>query len=432
MTDGGFVEIHPVSGALDARVRVPGSKSITNRALLCAALAEGRSTVRGVLEADDAEAMIGALRALGVPIDLTTDLDGDSTAVIDGVGGVFPQAGVEVDARQSGTTARFLLPVLATMPGRTKVTGSAQLRARPMGELLDALAGAGAGVESDAGRLPAVVGGRLRADVVRVRGDVTSQFLSGLMLAAPLLDDGLHIECTTPLVSRPYVELTAAVMADFGARAELGDAVIAVDGGGYRAADVAVEPDASTASYFLAAPLVTGGRVVVEGLGSSSRQGDARFVEVLERMGAAIDVTAGATTVEASGRPQAVEIDLVDMPDLALTVAAVAVFADGPTTVTGVSVIRGHESDRLAVIRDELAKVGVEVTLLGDDGFTVTPPSTLDRLRGARIESHDDHRVAMSFALLGLRLPGVTITQPGCVSKTFPGFWDALASLQPS
>lgn len=427
------VAVRAASGPLGATVRVPGSKSLTNRALLCAALADGTSVLRGVLEADDTAAMRSALVDLGVAIEMGGSAD-DPTATVHGCGGRFPADGVTVDARQSGTTARFLLPVLATMPGSYRLTGSPQLRARPFSDLLVALREAGVRLEDHDGFLPVTIGGGVHATRVEVSGDVTSQFLSGLMLAAPLLPDGMLIECTSAIVSRPYVEMTARTMAQFGVTVSIEDRTIVVAGGGYRPADVTIEPDASSASYFLAAPLITAGQVTVLGLTSSSVQGDVAFVDVLSSMGATIaernerSSDGPGLVVTASGPPLPVDVDLADMPDLALTVAAVAYFATGPTTVRNVAVIRGHESDRLAVIRDELTKLGATVDLT-HDSFTITPPARVDR-RPARIDSHDDHRVAMAFALVGLGLPGVEITDPTCVAKTFPGFWDTLASLR--
>jgi 3-phosphoshikimate 1-carboxyvinyltransferase len=254
---------------------------------------------------------------------------------------------------------------------------------------------------------------------------VSSQFVSGLLLAAPLVAGGLRVEPTTPLVSAPYVAMTAAVMGAFGAEAgPEGDAFV-VPAGRYRPTTYVVEPDASAASYFFAAAVLTGGRVTVPGLGRGSLQGDLAFVDVLERMGARVERGADRTTVAAGARLAGVDADLSGSSDTAQTLAAVAVFADSPTRVRGIGFARGKETDRLAAVVRELRRCGVDAEET-DDGFVVHPGTP----RPAVIETYDDHRMAMSFALLGLRVPGIAIVDPGCVAKTFPGFWDALEGLR--
>jgi 3-phosphoshikimate 1-carboxyvinyltransferase len=330
---------------------------------------------------------------------------------------------VAVDARLSGTTSRFLLPVLALGEGPATLDGGAPLRRRPMGPLLDALRSLGASVEGDA--LPVTVRGPMRGGTVRLPGDVSSQFLSGLLLAAPRVDGGLRVEVTTPLVSAPYVAMTAAVMGTFGVEvARDGDAWV-VPEAPYRATDHVIEPDASAASYFFAAAVLTGGRVTVPGLGRGSVQGDLAFVDVLERMGATVERLGDRTTVAAGSRLTGVDVDLSALSDTAQTLAAVAVFADAPTRVSGIGFVRGKETDRLAAVVQELRRVGVQAEETAD-GFVVHPGTP----RPAVVETYGDHRMAMSFALLGLRVPGIAIADPGCVAKTFPGFWDALDGLR--
>jgi 3-phosphoshikimate 1-carboxyvinyltransferase len=306
-----------------------------------------------------------------------------------------------------------------------------------MGPVLDGIRALGATVEHHGapGHLPVTVvaPGGLEGGSVEVAGDTSSQFLSGLLLAAPCTRHGVRIVVTTRLVSRPYVGLTEAVMAAFGVavrhdddhRAD-GGPVIVVPPGGYRPAQYPVEPDASTASYFLAAAAVVGGRVTVEGLGAGSRQGDAGFADLLARMGAHVERTATTTTVTGTGALRGLgDVDMSDMPDMAQTLAAVAAFADGPTRVTGVELIRWHETDRIAAVVAELRRAGI-TTDEERDGFVVHPGVP----RPARIRTYDDHRMAMSFALLGLRSPGIEIEDPGCVAKTFPEFWQALDGLR--
>lgn len=422
------ITIEPLERPIDAVVRVPGSKSITNRALALAALAEGTSTITGVLVADDTEAMLGALRALGIAF--TFDA-AERRAVVEGCAGAVPNREATIDARRSGTTARFLLPVLAGFDGSYRLTGSEQLQARPMGALIEAVRSLGADVTeaggAPPGHLPVTVGGGYQRGTVAVPGDLTSQFLSGLMLAGPFVPGGLRIDVTTDLVSRPYVDMTAALMRRFGAQVVVGARTITVASGSYRAASIEVEPDASSASYFFASAALCGGSVRVDGLTRASVQGDVAFVDVLAAMGAEVVDHPDGIEVRGGGRDlHGISVDMHDLPDMALTVAALAPFADTPTTVTGVGVIRGHESDRIAVIERELAKLGVPVETT-PDSFTVHP---VEALLPATIETYDDHRVAMAFALIGLRSPGVRVAGPECVAKTFPEFWDVLASLR--
>ena len=418
----------PVRGPLDATVTVPGSKSITNRALVCAALADGPSTLRGALFADDTEAMVGVLASLGVAVDVEP---GAATIRVEGTGGEIPASTDVIDVRQSGTTARFALPLLALGGGARRVTAHAQMQARPMGTTFEALLSIGASIEDldRPGHLPATItGGSLRSGVVRVPGDASSQFLSGLLLIAPCLPDGLVIEVTPPLVSRPYVALTVAVMTAFGASVHQVDAhTFGVDPGGYRGRTYAVEPDASAATYPLAAAAICGGRVRVAGLGPGALQGDTAFARVLAEMGAEVIVDEDGTEVRATaGALRGGTFDLTDCSDTAQTLAVVAPFASERVTVTGIGFIRAKETDRVAAVATELDRCGVTVRV-DPDGWTIEP----GRPHGATVQTYDDHRMAMSFALLGLAVPGIRIADPGCVAKTFPGYWDLLDALAP-
>ncbi len=419
--------IVPVAGPLDADVAVPGSKSITNRALVCAALADGPSTLRGALFADDTEAMVGVLRALG--IDVTVDAAA-ATMTVAGTSGRVPASAEEVDVRQSGTTARFALPLLALGEGAYRVTAHPQMQARPMAATFAALAELGAGIEPTGtqGHLPATVraGGR-RSGTVRVPGDVSSQFLSGLLLAAPCLPDGLVIEVTTDLVSRPYVELTIAVMEAFGARVDQPDPrTFAVDATGYRGCTYDVEPDASAASYPLAAAAICGGRVRVAGLTDRALQGDVAFGAVLAAMGAEVRRDGSGTEVRAErGSLAGGTFDLTHFSDTAQTLAVVAPFAREPVTVTGIGFIRRKEIDRIAAVATELDRCGIRVRT-DADGWTIWPGTPSSSV----VQTYDDHRMAMSFALVGLAAPGIAIADPGCVAKTFPGYWDLLDDLR--
>ena len=418
--------IRPFEGELDAVVTLPGSKSLTNRALVCAALAEGTSVLVNALHADDTEAMAEGLGALGVGVEPEW---GSGRITVEGCAG-RPAADVAlVDARLSGTTARFLLPVAGLGDGLRRVDAANRMRERPMGEALDAVRALGAEVRDAGapGHLPVeVIGGTLAGGEVAVRGDVSSQFLSGLLLAAPAMRTGLTVRLVGDLVSQPYVDMTIAVMAAFGATVERPDEhTWVVEPQTYRAATYTIEPDASAASYCFAAAALLAGRVTVAGLGTTSLQGDLGFVDLLARMGATVEVGDEATTVTGSRELLGIDADLAHLSDTAQTLAVVAAFAEGPTRVGGIGFIRGKETDRIRAVVTELRRLGVEAEE-EPDGFVVRPGP----LRPATVETYDDHRMAMSFALAGLRSPGVQISDPGCVAKTFPGYWTLLEELR--
>lgn len=423
------VRVEPLPGPLDAVVRVPGSKSITNRALLCAALADGRSTLRGCLVADDVEAMRGAVIALGARVDVE---DGGETLVVTGCDPRTAARPLDVDARDSGTTSRFVLPAVALAGVRSVVDGSPQLRRRPFGPLVEALRALGSTVDDlgAPGCLPVAVTGPLQGGRAELPGHLSSQFLSGLLLAAPLMPAGLEVVLTSPAVSLPYLTMTTAVMRAFGADTpqtpigRAGPDVFRVRAGRYRATDFDVEPDASAASYFLAAAVVAGGRVRVDGLGTASLQGDVGFADVLERMGARVERTPSSITVTSTGELRGVDVDLADISDTAQTLAAVAVHASGPTRVRGIEFIRRKETDRITAVVTELRRAGIDARET-EGGFTIVPGVP----RPTRFATWQDHRMAMSLALLGLRHPGIELSDPGCVAKTYPGYFDDLAAL---
>jgi 3-phosphoshikimate 1-carboxyvinyltransferase len=422
--------VTPLPSPLDADVRIPGSKSLTNRALLVAGLAHGTSRLNNVLLADDTQYMIDALRTLGVSVQVEAD---GFLAIVKGCGGHLPHGEADIYCGNAGTVMRFVMAACATAAGTYRLDGSARMRQRPIGELAGALQRLGALVQYEQadGYPPLKVMARgLAGGEVLLRSPESSQMVSGLLMAGSAARNDVLIEVEGDLVSKPYVAMTLAVMEAFGV-----DAVedrmrrfIVPAPQTYRAREYDIEPDASNASYFLAAAGIVGGRVRVEGLGRESVQGDARFPDVLERMGCRVEWSAGAVTVRGPGpgsRLRAVDVDLNDMPDLAQTVAVMALFAQGTTHIRNVGNLRFKETDRLAAVAAELAKLGAEVTEHAD-GLTIVPPQ---EVRPAAINTYDDHRMAMSFALAGLAVPGVVIRDPECVKKTFPEFFEVLEGL---
>jgi 3-phosphoshikimate 1-carboxyvinyltransferase len=419
--------IEAITEPLDAVVEVPGSKSITNRALLCAALAEGRSRLTGVLFADDTEAMMACIRSLGATISVDREA---CTVDVVGTAGRVSAEQTSLDAGQSGTTARFIAAALILSDEEHLLDAEPQMRARPMGPTFDALRSLGASVVEveRTGFLPVRVRGAAHSTrpTVQLPGDLSSQFVSGLLLVAPCLAHGLRLELSTRAISAPYLAMTVATMRRFGALVDQpSDGVFVVEPGGYRGLIHHIEPDASAASYFFAAAAICGGRVRIDGLGSSSIQGDVHFVDVLSAMGAQVDVQPESITVT-GGDLHGVDADFADISDTAQTIAAVAAFADGPTRISGIGFIRAKETDRLAAVVTELGRCGIGAVEL-EDGFEVHPAP----IRPAVIHTYDDHRMAMSFSLIGLRSDGIEIADPACVAKTFPTFFDVLDSIRP-
>jgi 3-phosphoshikimate 1-carboxyvinyltransferase len=419
------LEIRP-RGPLAAVVELPGSKSISNRALLIAALARGESHLHGVLASDDIRAMTNALRALGASV----KLDGDDT-IVRGVDGTPRVPAATIDVGASGTAARFLTSALALCPGATRLDGSARMRERPIGDLLEALVQLGVDVASEGeGGCPPVRcrGGLEFGGAVEIDASRSSQYVSALLLIAPYAARPVELRLRGGvLVSRPYVEVTLDVMRAFGAEAAWldRDRLQVAPGRKYMAREYRVEPDASTAAYFFAAAAIAGGRVLVPGLPANSGQADMAFVSLLEQMGCNVIRNASGIELSATrGQLRAVDVDMNAMPDAVLAAAVTALFAEGTTHIRNVGNLRIKETDRLAALEVELRKLGAEAHATADT-LTISP----GRLRGAEIETYDDHRMAMAFALAGLRVPGVRILDPGCVSKSWPLYFQALDRL---
>lgn len=415
--------IAPLNAPPDAELRLPGSKSITNRCLLAAGLAVGTSVLDGLLLADDTEAMIDCITELGAT---TALVEQGRRAEVRGTGGQLPKSG-RACARQSGTTARFVAPVLALARGPWVLDGDPQLRARPMGDLFSALRDLGARVDDrgDPGRLPASIEGPVTARPVVVSGATSSQFLSGLLLAGPLLDGELTVAVADGLVSRPFVDLTMSVMGAFGADVSADGDRYRVWPGGYRAAEMAIEPDGAAATYFFAAAALGGGRVRVRGLGRTSAQAEMAFPRLLATMGAEVEIGPDDTEVRGGGGLHGVEADCSDFSDAVPTLAVVAAFADAPSRFTGVGFIRGKESDRIGALAEELRRCGIGA-VEEPDGLVIVPGTP----RPALVRTRGDHRLAMAFSVLGLVTPGIEIDDPGCVAKTFPEFFATLEQLR--
>ncbi|HSB84692.1 MAG TPA: 3-phosphoshikimate 1-carboxyvinyltransferase [Ilumatobacteraceae bacterium] len=417
--------VTPVLHPLDATVAVPGSKSIANRALVCAALADGTSTLRNVPDGDDTEAMLSCLALLGVAVRRAGTAN--IRAVVEGTAGHLRAAPTVLPARLAGTTSRFITAVCALGTVPYTVDGEPPLRARPMAPLHGALTALGANVDAEhRGRLPVTITGPLRGGPVELAGDISSQFVTALMLIGPYVPGGLRITLTSALVSRPYLEMTRTVMSHFGHDdVHIADSRIDVAPGNYAGREYEIEPDASSASYPLAAAAICGGRVEVPGLRSSSMQGDAAFCDVLASMGCTARRSELSTIVEGGETLSGVDIDMVGQSDLVPTLAAVATFATTPTRIRGVGFIRAKESDRLGDLRAELSRLGADAAETSD-GLTIAPAT----LHGAAVDTHHDHRLAMAFGLIGLRVAGVEVNDAQVVSKSWPGYWEMLEGLR--
>jgi len=418
--------VQPIAHAQGV-VRLPGSKSISNRALLLAALAEGTTVLTRLLDADDTRVMIDALRALGIAI----EREGD-TARVSGCNGRFPARSADLFLGNAGTATRSLTAALAFADGRYRIDGVARMRERPIGDLVTALNALGAriGYEGAAGYPPLRIepAQRLLRDEVAIRGEVSSQFLTGLLMAAPLVapQDGLRVQVAGELISQPYVAMTVAMMKRFGVEVGRSGDTFVVPRAGYRSPGaLAVEGDASSASYFLALGLLAGGPVRVEGVGRDSVQGDVAFADLLQAMGARIERGADWIEARAGDGLRAVDWDCTSIPDAAMAAAVVAMFAPGRTTLRGIGSWRVKETDRIAAMAIELRKLGATVEE-GTDRISISGPTVL---REATIDTYDDHRIAMCFALAATGGLPVHVRDPRCVSKTFPRFFAELATL---
>ncbi len=413
---------------IDGEVNLPGSKSLSNRALLIAALAEGTTTITNLLQSDDTHHMLNALKALGVEYSLSED---GTECTVKGNGGPFVnEKPVELFLGNAGTAMRPLTAALTLGSGAYVLTGEPRMKERPIGHLVDALRQAGANIDylENEGYPPLKIAANgLKGGEVSIDGSISSQFLTALLMAAPMAQNDMTITIVGELVSKPYIDITLDIMRTFGVEVENEnyERFRVKAGQHYYAVErFMVEGDASSASYFLAAAAIKGGRVKVTGIGKKSVQGDVAFAEVLEKMGAKVEWGDDYVAVE-RGVLHAVDMDFNHIPDAAMTIATTALFAEGTTVLRNIYNWRVKETDRLSAMATELRKVGATVEE-GEDYLAVTPPS---QLKHAAIDTYDDHRMAMCFSLLALDPVSVTINEPECTAKTFPTYFEVLESI---
>jgi 3-phosphoshikimate 1-carboxyvinyltransferase len=420
------IEIKPLTKPISAVVAIPGSKSITNRALLIGAMAEGRSAIENVLFSDDTNQMLEALRRLGFQFAIE---ESERRVGVNGLGGQIPSSGADLNVGGAGTAMRFLIPFLTLGRGKFRVDGNHRMRERPIGPLLDAMQRLGASVYSERdNRCPPVIADSktlFAGGTTRIDARTSSQFVSAMLMPAPLWREGLRLQVSGE-AARPFIEMTLRMMEAWGVKWNVEADTISIPGGqAYRARRFTVEPDASSASYFAAAAALCGGTVAMPGLSSNSVQGDTALLSVLQQMGARVKWNTDSVEVTGSGQLRGVDVAMNAMPDMVATLAAIAPFASSPTRIRKVEFIRHHESDRIRSICAELRRLGASVTDL-EDGLEIRPST----LHPASIETYDDHRIAMAFAVVGLKIPGVKIQNPACVSKTFPNFFETLSALR--
>jgi 3-phosphoshikimate 1-carboxyvinyltransferase len=434
--------------AFRASLTPPGSKSLTNRALLLAALADGESFIRNPLAADDTQRMLEALSRLGVVVEPVAESEDGRAYRIHGGAGMLPDGG-ELFLGNAGTATRFLTAAACFAGAPVIIDGDERMRLRPIGELVDQLRQLGAKIHylGATGCPPLRIepsGVPLRGGTLTIPTTLSSQFISALLMIGPLCDSGLTLHLAGPITSASYIAMTVRLMRRFGVEVEASEdgREFRVTPGVYRAGEYLVEPDASSATYFLAAAAVTpGSSCTIEGLGNASAQGDVAFADALAQMGAGLAFGDDFITVTGSPEPlRPIDIDMSLMPDAALTLATVACCADGTSVLRGLRTLRVKETDRLAALETELTKVGAKVAIETDDGDELLRVDAAEVCRGMQrgdesttpvlIHTYNDHRLAMSFAVLGLRRPGIRIADPGCVEKTYPAFWSHLESLR--
>src|SRR5690349_19112395 len=420
------LEIIPVDHSLNAVVHVPGSKSLTNRALLIAALANGTTRITNALFSEDSRYFAGALKTLGFDVQLDEVI---SEITVIGLGGQIPSKKAELFIGNAGTAARFLSAFLTLGEGKYILDGDRRMRERPIGDLIDSLHQLGVDLEATSNCPPVKIFAKgLPGGKTKIAGNISSQFLSGLLMVAPYAKSQVEIEVTAELNSKPYVDMTIAVMKEFGVEVERDgyERFIIQPSSFSPLSSYSIECDASAASYFFAVPAICGGTVRVENISRKSKQGDIAFLAILEQMGCTISEPKNFIEVTGPQNLSGIDVDMRDIPDTAQTLAAVAPFASSPTRIRGIASARRKETDRVHATCTELIRLGVRVEE-HEDGMTIHP---CEEMRPAVIETYNDHRMAMAFSLIGLRFDGITIENPACVSKTFPNFFEVLDTLR--
>ncbi|MFM8875299.1 MAG: 3-phosphoshikimate 1-carboxyvinyltransferase [Anaerolineae bacterium] len=420
------LKINPIPHSLNATVRVPGSKSLTNRALLIASLANGTTHLTNTLFSDDSHYFAKALQTLGFDVQLD---EVKHAMTVKGLGGKIPAKNAELFIGNAGTAARFLSAFLTLGNGEYILDGEPRMRERPIRDLVDSLTQLGAKLEPTNNCPPVkITANGLPGGKTTIAGDISSQFLSALLMVAPYAQTPIEVTLSTDLNSKPYVDMTIAIMKDFGVEIERNQySRFTIHPSHYSPlSSYAIESDASAASYFFAAPAICGGTVKVENISRKSVQGDVGFLDVLQKMGCVITESENSIMVHGPSSIVGVDVDMRDIPDTAQTLAAVAPFADSPTRIRGIASARVKETDRVHATCVELDRLGVRVEE-HEDGMTIYP---VEKMRAASIQTYNDHRMAMAFSLIGLRFDGVTIENPACVSKTFPNFFDVLETLR--
>ena len=418
--------ITPINHPLDATVRVPGSKSLTNRALLIAALANGTTRLTNALFSDDSKYFANALQTLGFEVQCD---ESKQEMTVMGLGGKIPSKKAELFIGNAGTAARFLSAFLTLGHGEFILDGDARMRERPIRDLIDALHQLGVELEASNNCPPVEIFAKgLSGGQTQIAGNISSQFLSALLMVAPYASSPIELDVTTELNSKPYVDMTIAIMKDFGVEIERHgyERFMIQPSSFFPLSSYFIESDASAASYFFAAPAICGGTVRVENISRNSKQGDIAFLDILEQMGC--EIKEGENSVEVIGTKSLVglEVDMPDIPDTAQTLAAIAPFASSPTRIRGIASARLKETDRVRATCMELARLGVSVEE-HEDGLTIYP---CDEIQPGTIRKYNDHRMAMAFSLIGLRIPGIMIENPACVSKTFPNYFEVLDGLR--
>jgi 3-phosphoshikimate 1-carboxyvinyltransferase len=418
------IEIPVISGPVQGSICPPGSKSLTNRALIIAALAEGKSCLSGVLDSQDTQVMMESLKRLNFPLSFSEE---DSKIEITGYGGAINSQQADLELENSGTSIRFLTALCALGEGEYSLDGNQRMRERPIAPLVETLNQLGTNVlsQNNNGYPPLTVqGSGLSGGKATVAGNISSQYLSALLMVSPCAKDKITLELSSELVSQPYIDMTLSVMGSFGVHVDtLTENQFQITPQKYKAVDYTIEPDASAASYFYALAAITGEEVTVENLTRKSLQGDVLFVDALEEMGCEVIENKNSITVK--GKPlKGIDIDMNAISDTAQTLAVVAAYADGPTRIHNIAHVRHKETDRINAVATELKRAGLNVDEF-DDGMTIHPGT----IQPASIKTYDDHRMAMSFALLGLKSPGIIIEDPGCTSKTYPHYFDDLFRL---